>query len=67
LGKEAIQLLTTSLRSIPKHLRGKAKEAAEELIQKVCCSESKPVRASCIFEPQKKADIDKLIKDVLNK
>jgi hypothetical protein len=54
-------------KSIPKHLRGKAKDAAEELISEgLLISKQTGYGLHVSLNPQRKADIDKLIKDVLN-
>jgi len=54
-------------KSIPKHLRGKAKEAAEELISEgLLIPKQTGYGLHVSLNPQKKTDIDKLIKDVLN-
>jgi len=54
-------------KSIPKHLRGKAKDAAEELISEgLLIPKQTGYGLHVSLDPQRKADIDKLIKDVLN-
>jgi hypothetical protein len=54
-------------KSIPKHLRGKAKDAAEELISEgLLIPKQTGYGLHVSLNPQRKADIDELIKDVLN-
>jgi hypothetical protein len=54
-------------KGIPKHLRGKAKDAAEELISEgLLIPKQTGYGLHVSLNPQKKADIDKLIRDVLN-
>ena len=53
-------------KSLPKHLRGQARKAAEELISEgflMLKQTSYGLHVS--LNPQRKADIDKIIKDVL--
>jgi len=53
-------------KSIPKHLRGEAKEAAEELISEgLLIPKQTGYGLHVSLNPQRKADIDKVIKDVL--
>jgi hypothetical protein len=50
-------------KSIPKHLRGKAKDAADELISEgLLISKQTSYGLHVSLNPQRKADIDKLIK-----
>jgi len=54
-------------KSLPKHLRGKAKDAAEELISEgLLIPKQTGYGLHVALNPQRKADIDKLIQDVLN-
>jgi hypothetical protein len=54
-------------KSTPKHLRGKAKDAAEELISEgLLIPKQTGYGLHVSLNPQRKADIDKLIKDILN-
>lgn len=54
-------------KSIPKHLRGKAKDAADELIlEGLLISKQTSYGLHVSLNPQRKADIDKLIKYVLD-
>lgn len=54
-------------KSIPKHLRGEAKDAAKELISEgLLIPKQTSYGLHVSLNPQKKTDIDKLIKDVLN-
>jgi hypothetical protein len=54
-------------KSTPKHLRGKAKDAAEELISEgLLIPKQTGYGLHVSLNPQRKADIDKLINDILN-
>jgi hypothetical protein len=54
-------------KSIPKHLRGEAKEAAEELISEgLLIPKQTGYGLHVSLNTQKKKDIDKLIRDALN-
>jgi hypothetical protein len=54
-------------KSTPKHLRGKAKDAAEELISEgLLIPKQTGYGLHVSLNPQRKADIDKFIKDILN-
>jgi hypothetical protein len=54
-------------KSTPKHLRGKAKDAAEELISEgLLIPKQTGYGLHVSLNPQRKANIDKLIKDILN-
>ncbi len=54
-------------KSIPKHLRGKAKDAADELISEgLLIPKQTSYGLHVSLNPQRKADIDKLIKYVLD-
>ena len=54
-------------KGIPKHLRGEAKDAAEELIvEELLLPKQTGYGLHVSLNPQKKAEIDNLIKDVLN-
>ena len=54
-------------KSIPKHLRGEAKEAAEELISEgLLIPKQTGYGLHVSLNPQRKNDIDKIIRDVLN-
>ena len=53
-------------KSIPKHLRGDAKEAAEELISEgLLIPKQTSYGLHVSLDPQRKADIDKIIEEVL--
>ncbi len=53
-------------KSLPKHLRGQAKEAAEELISEgLLMPKQTGYGLHVSLNPQRKADIDKIISDVL--
>jgi hypothetical protein len=53
-------------KGIPKHLRGQAKDAAEELIiGEFLLAKQTGYGLHVSLNPQKKADIDNLIRDVL--
>ena len=53
-------------KGLPKHLRGQAKEAAEELISEgLLMPKQTGYGLHVSLNPQRKADIDKIIKDVL--
>ena len=54
-------------RSIPKHLRGKAKDAADGLISEgLLIPKQTSYGLHVSLNPQRKADIDRLIREVLN-
>lgn len=54
-------------KSIPKHLRGKAKDAADELISEgLLIPKQTSYGLQVSLNPQRKADIDKLVKYVLD-
>lgn len=53
-------------KGLPKHLRGRAKEAAEELISEgLLMPKQTSYGLHVSLNPQRKADIDKIISDVL--
>jgi len=54
-------------KGLPKHLRGDAKEAAEEMIKEsLLLSKPTSYGEQVSLNPQRKADIDRIIKDVLD-
>lgn len=53
-------------KGLPKHLRGDAKEAAEELLKEgLLLSKSTGYGRHVSLNPQRKADIDRIIKEAL--
>ncbi len=53
-------------KGLPKHLRGDAKEAAEELLKEgLLLPKSAGYGRHVSLNPQRKADIDRIIKEVL--